>query len=463
MTLRTRLAVLLAALMAVFVVGAGVMSAWLANSTLRDRVDNDMVELADEFGERLDRAGDPRNDRFDLALLGGVERRRGQPGAALPRGPLDEAAIQFQIVLPDGRFLGSDIPIENAVVARVVADGEDRFRTTTIDGRRFRVLTRVDGAVTLQFATEIESLESGLTSLGRGLVVAGTVGVVLAGLLGWFAAGRFTRPITDVTAAAQALARNEVLPEPIVSDRTDEVGQLATSFNELVSALEMSREQQRRLVADASHELRTPLTSLRMKIDFLHKEPTMAADQREQVLAGAAVELEALTALVNELVELAANSAEDEEPEVVDLAELVTEVARRVELSTGRPVAVTAAPHRSVVRPAMVRRAVSNLLDNAHKYSPATAPVEIRQSGDRIEVVDHGPGIAPRDRSRAFDRFFRSSSAQPRPGSGIGLAIVKHCADSHGGEVWIDETPGGGATVGFSVADRRTPGSGAGG
>lgn len=262
-----------------------------------------------------------------------------------------------------------------------------------------------------------------------------------------------SKPIVEVTEAARELAVRQDLPSRIEVDRTDEVGELADSFNQMLAALELSRDQQRRLVADASHELRTPLTSLRLKIELLDSTPDLAAEQRQGLLGGAAAELERLTHLVTELVDLATDPTMADEPvAVVPLAEVIDGVVEEVRRTSGRTIQVVADDSTASIRNRMVRRAVSNLVDNARKYSPDDAEITVRLDRGRIEVRDRGEGIPADDLDLVFDRFYRSPTARTRPGNGIGLAIVQRVAEVHGGEVWArNNDDGPGATVGFSV------------
>jgi two-component system sensor histidine kinase MprB len=101
--------------------------------------------------------------------------------------------------------------------------------------------------------------------------------------------------------------------------------------------------------------------------------------------------------------------------------------------------------------PDLVARAIRNLIDNAHKWSPPDTPLLVTVSGRRLTVVDHGPGISENDKLLVFERFYRSTEAKATPGSGLGLSIVKHMADVHGGRVFVEDAPGGGAVVGFEL------------
>lgn len=332
------------------------------------------------------------------------------------------------------------------------------IQTVEIDGERFRMAAAPFGPSEnrgiVQVARNVEDIEDGLRQLRRQIVLGSLFGVGLAALLGALVARRLTAPIVEVSTAAREMGLRQDLPSRINVDRTDEVGDLARSFNQMLSALEISRDQQRRLVADASHELRTPLTSLRLKIDLLDSTPDLDETQRQELLSGAALELERLTTLVAELVSLATDPSNiDEQPIDVSLPTLAEEVAESVRRSSGRSIDVDVIDARTVpVRERMVRRSVTNLLSNAEKYSPDGAPIRVVVDGTRIEVHDRGEGIPEADLPHVFDRFFRSPEARTRPGNGIGLAIVQRVAEVHGGETWARNKPEGpGAIVGFSV------------
>lgn len=452
MSISRRLALTLGGVVAVLVICLGVLNLWLAGSNLRGAVDALLVEQADSVeqisAQRRGRAAefDELDGRpLDDALLGRDAR-------------FEERGFRLQFIAADGSVTGdSGLPIDSQLVDDVRESDTDALRTVEIDGRKFRVITRSTGEEVIQIATDITSVEDGLSGLRKGAMVLGLVGIGVAALLGWVVARRFTKPIKDVTAAAAQLAGERGLPLPIETDRTDEIGDLAASFNGLLSALEVSREQQLRLVSDAGHELGTPLTSLRLKMEFLQSQPDLPAEKQRAIVDGAAVELEALGALASELVDLASNGADDEVPQLVNLGETVEEAARRARLTTQRVITTSTDGVVVTARPAMVRRALSNLIGNAHNYSPPDEPIEIHEHGGGIEVRDHGPGIDPEERPYAFDRFFRARDTQHLPGSGIGLAIVKQTADLHRGRVWIDDAPGGGAVVGFSVATDEAP------
>lgn len=441
MSLRVRLALAFAMLVAV-VLGVFATTAWVgATGDLRGSTDEFLIERA-RTAERVVGRGPFGGEQreFDPAGRGGRGRGNGD----------------FQVIDPDGSVVfDGGLPIEE--IDLEFASGRRTgftLRTVEDDDRLLRLVVASRGGRAVQFARDVTELESGLAQLRTRLLAMGLLGVIAAAALGWVLASRLTRPIGAVAAAATQLAHEQDLPSRIETDRTDEVGQLAQSFNQMMDALAVAREQQRRLVADASHELRTPLTSLRVKVELLERSNDLPDDHRRQLLTGAVSELETLSDLVDELVDLAADVGSSEEAaEPVDLDELVGDVVSRFRQTSGRQVRVQVSGTILDIRPRLAVRALSNLLDNAHKYSPPGEPIEVAEAGGRIEVRDYGEGIPPEDQPFVFDRFFRSATARTRPGNGIGLAIVQRVADIHGGEAWVRSAEGVGVVVGFSLSE----------
>jgi two-component system sensor histidine kinase MprB len=210
--------------------------------------------------------------------------------------------------------------------------------------------------------------------------------------------------------------------------------------------LSESLAQQRQLVADASHELRTPLATVRTNVEVLARADELPPADRSTLIRETVAQIGELTRLVGNLVELARGDGQEEPFTVVRLDDLTfqaVDVARRNHPSIafrvdGVPTLIRGAPGR-------VSRAVSNLIDNAAKWSPPSSEVEIAVREGTVTVRDHGPGVDPADLPHVFDRFYRSPRARTMAGSGLGLAIVKQVADSHGGTVTAATATGGGA------------------
>ena len=437
---RLALAVAAAASLAIFIMAAAF---WVIAADEQRGSDDQQLLTA---------VGEPR--RFAAAAVGG--RNNGQQLNAGRFAEFFEEGQRVRNIFAVIRLVGPDgeLLIDEGLPEIAVPE-EPTIETIELDGERYRMASgQVGDSGVLQIAINIEEREQSLARLRNRIIFGSALGIGLAALIGAWIARRLSSPIVEVANAARDLAARQDLPSRIEVDRNDEVGELADSFNQMLAALELSRDQQRRLVADASHELRTPLTSLRLKIELLDSTPGLPADQRQSLLGGAAVELERLTDLVSELVDLATDPTMADESVAIDpLADVVGDVVQEAQRTSGRSILVVADDAAAPIRLRMVRRAVSNLVDNAIKYSPDDTEITVRLSGGRVEVQDRGEGIPADDLELVFDRFYRSPVARTRPGNGIGLAIVHRVADLHGGEVWArNNDDGPGATVGFSVA-----------
>jgi two-component system sensor histidine kinase MprB len=263
--------------------------------------------------------------------------------------------------------------------------------------------------------------------------------------------------VTRLTETAERVTVTGDLSERIDVSGRDELSRLATSFNTMLGALEESTRAQRQLVADASHELRTPLTSLRTNIEVLASDRALPPQERGRLLSDVVEQLEEMTTLIAELIELARTERQMAEPEDVRLDLVVADVIERTRRN--RPgVAFRASLEKSVVRgvPGTIDRAIGNLLDNAAKWSPPGAEVEVEVRDGRVAVRDHGPGIADEDLPYVFDRFYRARDARGMPGSGLGLAIVRQIAEAHGGEVVAERAEGGGTRMVLRLGARAT-------
>jgi two-component system sensor histidine kinase MprB len=332
------------------------------------------------------------------------------------------------------------------------------LRTVAAGGERFRVVAVPAGQdrQALVLAQSLAPQEKVLGKLGFVTVLFGLAGMVAAGMAGWGVATNGLRPVRRLTGAVETIARTERL-EPIPVEGDDEVARLATSFNQMLLALDLSRARQRQLVADAGHELRTPLTSLRTNIELLGQADADGADgggqhlppeARAELLSDVAAQIEELSQLVGDLVELA---RDEPLPTVVEAVELVEVVDHAVERVRRRAPSVT---FRTDLSPWVVsgeagtlERAVTNLLDNAAKWSPPGGTVRVRLAGGVLSVEDEGPGIAEHDLPHVFDRFYRSEESRAMPGSGLGLSIVAQAAARHAGSVRAERSPHGGARL----------------
>jgi two-component system sensor histidine kinase MprB len=339
---------------------------------------------------------------------------------------------------------------------RIAAGGGSWIRDVDVNGLHLRVITTQAPSapgVAVQVGLPLTAVDHQLHKLALAFLLLALAG--LATVIGgtWFVVRRTMRPVATLTVAAEQIAVTRDLTTRITTYSSDELGRLASSFNTMLDALERSLGQQRQLILDASHELRTPLASLRTNVEVLHDVDRLSAEQRRDVLDGIVTQLDELTGLVADVVELARGDAPASAMEDVAFDDLVAHAvdrARRhwpavVFMLHEVPVTVRGAPSR-------LDRAVANLLDNAGKFSPPGAVVDVTlTSAGELTVADRGPGVPEAALPHVFDRFYRADEARALPGSGLGLAIVKQVVDSLGGTVAMTNRPDGGALVALTL------------
>jgi two-component system sensor histidine kinase MprB len=434
-SLRRRIALTAAAAVAVAVALGSVVAYFVVRDTLRGQIDASLRRVpAPAVAER-----------FTVRVPPGTE-----PDIEPLQGPVVFAQVvrgeRTIAVAGEQRRLGDPGEVQ------AVADGrrEAFFSDEDADGTHVRVYTRQgEPGTAVQLARPLTEVDGALASLRLGLGLVSVAGIALAAFLGRLATRHAVRPVTDLTATAEHVARTRDLSRRIEAAGGDELARLAASFNTMLGALDASQRAQRQLVADASHELRTPLTSLRTNLEVLGSPRELAPADRERLRADLVAQLEELSELVADLVELARDGEPSDEPhEPVRLDELVSAALERARRHA--PGVVFAAD----LEPCMVDgarsrldRAVANLLDNAAKWSPPGGTVEVVLRDGELSVRDHGPGIAPEDLPHIFDRFYRAAAARGRAGSGLGLAIVRHVAERHAGTVRAEPAQGGGALL----------------
>ena len=381
----------------------------------------------------------------------------------VPPSLLGAADVRMAYVRSDGRVFALDkidpqLPLGKPELEVARGESADSVRTLQVGGDHYRVVTvpTGSGGASLVIAQSLEQQHSVLARLGIVMLGFGVVGVVVAGFAGWTVARNGLRPVRRLTAAVEAKARTEDLrPLPVEGD--DEVARLAAAFNEMLIALDASRQRQRSLVADAGHELRTPLTSLRTNIDLLTQSddavgPTLEPEARAEVLDDIRSQIDELTTLIGDLTELARDDPPASVIEELELSEIVHQAFNRVRLrAPSLSFDVVAHPWWVVGDAAALERAITNLLDNAAKWSPAGGRVSCRLIDGVLTVDDDGPGIAEADRPHVFDRFWRATESRTMPGSGLGLSIVRQVADRHSGTIEVDSSASGGARLVLTI------------
>jgi two-component system, OmpR family, sensor histidine kinase MprB len=431
-TLRARIAAAAGLAVALAVIAAAVAVYLGVRGQLRGEVDESLQE------------------RADLVLRFGGRRGPGPP----PPQPFGGQEAYVQVVLPGGRVINpgdsGELPVEDRA-REIAGEGSGSYLTDmTVDGVHLRVLSEaLPGGGAVQVARPLDEVDRQLDRILLVLLFVGAGGVALGAGLGALVARTALAPIERFTRRTEELAADPDPSERMDPTGRDELARLARSFNATLDALERSVEAQRQLVADASHELRTPIASLRANIQTLRDADRLPPSELEALRADVVEELDELTALVADVVELARGAEPAELADEVRLDQVVDAVIERARARAGGLADFQVSSEPTVVRgdPRRIHRAVSNLIDNAVKWSPPGGAVELDLAGGTLTVRDHGPGFAEDDLPHVFERFYRADSARGLPGSGLGLAIVRQAAEAHGGSVEAANAPDGGALL----------------
>jgi two-component system, OmpR family, sensor histidine kinase MprB len=434
MTFRARLTLVSTAAVAVAVVLASAVIFVVARGQLRAQVDDALrvrlgavsYKIIPQVGVRID----------------------------FPDVPLGGAGGFAQIVSDEGRVFREEgstlaLPIDDQVTSVAAGRIPTFFQDAVVSGTHVRILTaRLQPGLAVQLARPLDEVDRSLHRLGLILLAVALAGVAVATAMGAVVARAAVSPVRRLTDAAEHVTSTTDLTERIEVKGSDELSRLADRFNRMLAALDRSLTTQRQLVADASHELRTPLTSIRTNIEVLARATNMSEGERSALLSDVVAQLEELSILISDLMELARGHEPILEAEQVRLDDVVQRaVDRASRYSPGVRFSVQLEP--SMVRgvPGRLERAVGNLLDNAAKWSPPNGEVEVTVRDGEVTVRDHGPGIDEADLPFVFDRFYRAPAARGLPGSGLGLAIVRQVAEHHGGTVLAEPAEGGGARL----------------
>lgn len=391
------------------------------------------------------------------------------PDANLPGGALPGRWTQTRSL--DGTVLSRTFDLGNVALPlsskglSAVQSGAGWFETAQVEDQPVLIYSQPfraqdSSAQIVQVAFPIAQPEQYLTTLRTILVIGCGLVILLAFGAGWFLSGTVLRPIHRITRTAQAIGAERDFGRRVQhTGPTDEVGQLAITFNtmlaELESAyrqLEQSLDSQRRFVADASHELRTPLTTVRGNIDLLRREPPLDAKERAEVLADTKDEVDRLIRLVRQLLVLArADAGQALRREPLPIRPLLEDVCRQAGLI---------APHRTILcepppdvlvegDPDALRQVLLILLDNALTHTSPGATVEMVASTAKgqvaIRVRDNGSGIAPEVLPHIFERFYRGQVSRSGTGTGLGLSIARELVEAQEGTITVESQVGQGS------------------
>jgi len=484
MTLRTRIAAVASLSVALAVLAAAIGLYVAVRSDLRGEIDKELGERAQAFVAPAAPAPAPTPSRTGPGAgspaggQGGAAPGKpvgpGSAGAAAGRGdadglggpggfpqtiqpaPFGGASGYVQFISPEGTVevpggQGSS-PTKIAVTAadRAIArSGSGRLLTDrSVNGTELRVLTLGTGeSGAVLIARPLTEVEHELSRLLLILALIGGGGIVLAGLLGALVARTALAPIARFTTQTETLTGSLDLSRRLEVEGRDELARLAESFNATLDALERSVQAQRHLIADAGHELRTPISSLRANIQILGESERLPAEDQEGLRRDIIEELDELTALVSDVVELARGAAPETAVDDVRLDEVIQAAVERSRRRGEQRFELALEPTIVSGQADRINRAVSNLLDNARRWSPPEGSVAVALKDGVLTVSDEGPGFKDDDLPFVFDRFYRAENARKLPGSGLGLAIVRQAAEAGGGFAEAQNAPGGGALL----------------
>ena len=419
MSLRLRLTLVAASVVAVVVAAASVTTYFVMRHELYSQVDSELAQHSQDF-------------------------------RAVFHGPSPFGGDYVTLINPTGGVAaGLRVPINSSV--RSVAAGKDGtfYRDVKVQGYHVReIVVPLQGGGAVIVSRLVGYIDHDLGRLRLILLLVSLGGIAVATLAGALVSRATLAPVRRLTGAAERIAETGDPSERVPEGGRGELSRLGSSFNTMLAALEDAIETQRRFVADASHELRTPLTSLQTNIEVLKQQERLDPAARQRLFDDLQREAHEMRDLIGGLLELARGDDQRLAQTTFRFDELVESVVERARSRfpdltfdmTLEPTTLTGSSDR-------LERAVWNLLENAGKWSAPGSSVDVTLSGGELRVRDHGPGIAPEDREHVFDRFYRAAAARSLPGSGLGLAIVREVAEAHGGTVVAEDAPGGGAIL----------------
>ncbi|MCX6510991.1 MAG: HAMP domain-containing sensor histidine kinase [Actinobacteria bacterium] len=440
MTLRGKIAIAMAVLTAFTAIIVAVSTYAVTDNRVRSEVD----QYLDGYAQRFQ---DPDGRQAAVTCASTNIRRLPQ---GVQRDPEVIQGVAFQCLDKSGSVINTigvgTLPVSEEDLAIAASGRNEITRTVNVNRKTWRVETvGVAQGGAIQIARDYGETNRVLSALRVWLSLIVVGAAAISALVGWLIARRATKPLVQLTDAAEEVASTGRLDVEVPEAGKDEPGRLARAFATMLAALGQSRDQQQQLVQDAGHELRTPLTSLRTNVETLQRYPDLPVETRDVILSDLQSETRELGALVDELVQLATDTWDDEPEESVSLDLIAERVAERTRRRTGRVVELDVQSAVMIGRPRELTRAIGNLVDNAAKFSDDPTPVEVMVRPGIVVVRDHGPGINAEDQPHLFDRFYRAADARSKPGSGLGLAIVDQIVRAHGGTVTAANAPDGGA------------------
>ena len=464
MSIRLRLTLLYTAILALTLSSFGAMLYGTQSRSMRGSDERMLAETVKRIAEHWQFEGDQFGDRP-------FGERPFPPGPPNDEESPDRAfggrAIYIQLVDPDGQVINHSANLEEVVLPlsdagwQTVESREPWVEIVLVEGERLLIhsepiFTEQQVTGVIQIARSLADQDQYLSTLRRNLFIGSGVAIIAAFGAGWILSGLVLRPVNRITQTARAIGADRNFDRRVQhTGPNDEIGQLATTFNVMLTELQAAYQQQRQFVADVSHELRTPLTTLRGNLALLRREPSISADDRVDVLDDMADESDRLVRLVNDLLTLArAESGRALHRDPVRVKPLIEDVYRQARLlAADRTITCNSLADVAVLGDQdALKQVLLSLVDNALKHTtgPITVTINLDESDTRgfdkqsdkplvsIRVQDSGPGIDPEALPHIFERFYRGKEARTRSGIGLGLPIAKSLIEAQNGTISVE-------------------------
>jgi two-component system sensor histidine kinase MprB len=455
-SLRTRITLAAAGAVAAVAILLGAVGYFPTRARLVDQVRQQLQQRAatllsqqSDTHAHVDGGGPDAASAITSGCATSSDLRVSSPGFTGAPGYVQSVCSNGQTVAGDGG--APQLPVTSQVL-NVARSGTGAFYFSAyVRGTHVEVLAlpdRTDSGA-LEVAVPLAQVDASLHGLVVNTLVIVGLGVLLAAAAGTLIARTAVAPILRFSRETERVAGALDQPRRLEETGAQELRGLAESFNYTLEALERSVQAQRHLIADASHELRTPLAALRSNVQIFLDADRLPVDERVELQLAIMAELDDMTQVIGDVLELARGAGPTDQTEPVELDAVVREAIERARRRTPS-IHFTVDLEPTVIHNVSERvgRAVSNVIDNARKWSPPAGTIEVSLRDGVLAVRDHGPGFDERDLERVFDRFYRSAQARRAPGSGLGLAIVKQAAEARGGFAAASNAAGcGGAVV----------------
>jgi signal transduction histidine kinase len=438
-TVRVRVTLAAAAVLAVVLVLMSVLLVALQRSALTEQLDDTLSVEAERVADAVESSRVvPEVGDDDLLVL--VEDADGAILTAT--GEEDELAMLTGLELGDGEH---DVRLD-----------DDRFRVVS------ESYESPDGEGRVIVAGARDDVDDSIAELTNSLLWVIPPAVLVLSVVVWLIVGHTLRPVERIRAEVASIDMGELDRRVPVPGGGDEIARLATTMNDMLARLQTSVQRQQRFVADASHELRTPLTRMRTELEVDERDPDRAdpsATRRSQL-----EEISALQQLIEDLLLLARSDADTiiAPSDTIDLDDIVLDETHAASTPTVAIDTSNVSAAQVIGSRQELQRVVRNLLDNARHHARTSVIVELeeRDGAAWLVVSDDGPGIPLEDRERVLERFTRLDESRSGGAghSGLGLAIVDDIVTRYGGSTTIDDAPGGGARVTVKLPSGRIRG-----